>query len=177
MTLNAVQWTIYEAINGIQPSVYYPSPVEAHIRPLVPDVLSATAPQVFIWGAQGEEMRYTPPRKTTPLVGPGGAGYRKVTHKVRIWITATSENISQSEIAGAAPERGFPVLIWQVMDVLRSLDMPVTITDPDTDEQSEMILVGEEFTWDYDLDRSLTEQGWLRSVALLEAPVVEMWQE
>jgi hypothetical protein len=177
MTINAVQQYVYEAINGTQPVVYYTAPLEAYVRPLTPDVLSATAPQVFIWGAQGTETRYTPPRKTVPALGPQNAGYRQAIYKLRMWVVGVSENITQAETLSTPPERAFPAIVWQVMDILRSVEMPVQITDPDTAEQSFITLIGEQFDWDYDEDRTLSDQAYIRSLALLECSITEMWQE
>ncbi len=177
MTINAVQQHVLDLVNGVQPTIYYPEPIQAFIRPLTPGILSATAPQVFIWGSTGHESRYTPPRGT--IGGPlgAGAGYRRADYKLRMWLIAVSENVSEAEDPSSLIPPAFPALIWQVMDLLRQDTMPAELIDPQTGAETEMILIGEEFDWDYDVDRTLADQRYMRSVCLLECPITEMWQE
>ncbi len=169
MTINAVQQHVVDLLDGMQPDFYYGEPVEARLRPLTPDFVRENRPLVFVWGAVGEESRYTPPRQTVPNVSQ--YGLRKLQYKLRIWVITASDN---SDEVGP---RAFPALLWQVMDALRTDPMPVEITDPDTGATSFLELIGEQFEWDYDVDRTLSDQRLMRSLGLITCPILEMWNE
>ena len=67
----------------------------------------------------------------------------------------------------------FPVLIDNVQDAFRTTQMEVDLQDSVTGEISHLVAVGESFDVSYDSERMLTDQGWVRMMALIGVDYVE----
>lgn len=158
MSLNAVQQQIQSYINGLT-SLGYAKPIDARVQQPVADFAKLDTPIVFVWGSTGSESRVAIPR---------GPGWKQDAHKVSLWVFGLS--------MANDPNRAwkFPVLIQTVRNALATASpMPVQITDPQTRETSTLLNLGEEFTWDYDIDRSLADQRLVRNIARIDVSVLE----
>lgn len=165
MSLNAVQQQIQSYLAGL-PSQGYPGALDARVEQPVGEFAKLGTPLVFIWGAAGHETRLALPRPDA-TVG-RGPGWKQDAHTVSLWIFALAQ--------ASDPDRAwkFPVLIRTVCKTLASVTpMPAPLTDPQTGETSTLLNLGEEFTWDYDIDRTVADQRMVRNVCRLDVTALE----
>lgn len=125
---------------------------------------------MFVWGAAGVETRIATPRPTNPAV-PNSAGWKQDAHSVGVWIFAVQ--------LASDPNRAwkFPALIQAARNALATASpMPVQLVDPQTGDISTMLNLGEHFSWEYDIDRTLADQRLVRNLCRLEVAVLEEFQ-
>ena len=125
-----------------------PGPLSAHITAPNPNVL-ASSPNAYIWFLRGTENRDnakygagTIPRASYPG---GPSGTKAVEHSIPIYIVWDAQ---QGDVNFATL---FPGMVDAIRAALRYSGDPVEITDPWTSEQSWLVDVGENMTYDLDL--------------------------
>lgn len=157
MTVNAVQQYVRGIVDGLS-TPDYPA-LTTYISPPVPGDL--TGPAAFVWAVHWPEHRQTAPR---------GQGFRLAVYDVAIWLVV--EDLTDSTSADFA----FPRLIDTVMGALRSTPMPVSITDPQTGQVSQIVAVGEDFVVDQGPVRTVEDQRLAAWMAEITATVKEVTQ-
>lgn len=158
MSLNAVQQKIQTILTGLA-SKGYTNGIDARVEQPVADFAKMETPLAFIWGGAAHESRIAIPR---------GTGWKQDLHTVSIWLFAL-------DLAADADRAWkFPVLIQTVRKALAGASpMPVKITDPQTTETSTMLDLGEEMSWEYDIDRTLADQRLVRHVCRIDVSLRE----
>ena len=139
----------------------------AELIPSDPNVQTDT-PTAYVWPSVGREARDTGNAGTMPRnTGPGtAAACKTIVHSVDIYIVWM----------GANDDPLFLGIVDAVMKALRTAyPMPAIATDPYTDEQTQIVNVGE--VQDYRTAVSaLADQAWNRYDALVTLPVTEVLQ-
>jgi hypothetical protein len=129
MSLVAVEDAVQALLNGQASS--FLSAAQAWVRP--PTFVFLTTPQIFIWAGDWSDERHTIPR---------GSGQRRATHQMTVWLqvaTSSSGDVAQ----GCAI--AFPYLIEAVLKTLRTIAIPIALTDPTTGATSVLQTIGETF--------------------------------
>jgi hypothetical protein len=156
------------------------APLNCYITPPNPNVQSEV-PTAYVWMARGRESRDTDrlragtiPRAATPG---GASGTKAVDHTVPVYL------VWMMSIDDPDVDNLFPGMIWQVMSALRGsiatpgpggqVSDPALLTDPWTGEQSWLIDLGEDMSYDSDL-RALEDQRYLRYDAVIDCTVIEV---
>lgn len=158
MSLNAVQTQIAAYLTGLT-SKGYTQPLQASVTQPVAEFAKLGTPLAYVWGGAATESRLAIPRIH---------GWKQDLHTVSVWLFALDLAVD--------PDRGwkFPVLIQTVRNALATATpMPVQITDPQTTETSTMLDLGEEMTWEYDIDRTVADQRTVRHVCRLDVSLRE----
>lgn len=163
MTLSACQVLVRDTLNDI-PSPGYAN-VQALIAPLIPGTLKGSVPQAYVWGSRGNEKRHSGGRRSN-VIGLN-TGFKRADHTLNVWLIAVGPNTSDDQ------DTQFPTLIDTCKAALRAVVMPLTLTDPTTGEVSQCWSVGEDFQWEYDIDRTLADQRYVRHLCLIECSVSE----
>lgn len=168
MTVNALQQKIVTYLTGLS-SKGYTGVIDARVEQPVAAYAKVDTPLIFVWGATANESRLAIPR---PDAGIGrGPGWKQDAHKVSLWLFGLA--------LANDPDRAwkFPVLIQTVRKALAgATPMPVELIDPQTTETSFLMDLGEEMTWDYDIDRSLADQRLVRNICRLDVSAMEAFQ-
>jgi hypothetical protein len=162
-----VQSFLLNILDGL--SMPYGQPAaQAFITPPDPR-MKARIPAIYIWPADGMENRSgqlggTVPRNT----GPGTAsGTKGIMHQIDVYLTWFSAN------TGRQQDPVFPGMIDAVMYALRfSTPNPATITDPNTNEQSDVYNTGEDMHYRTGIE-STQDERWLRYDCLITCSVWE----
>lgn len=176
MTLSSVQQYVKDTIQGvIAPD--WKDPLLSAVSVPIPGVLKLSTPLAFVWGASWREQRRTLPRSTAgenpTLVLPGDvvhSGWKDRFYTVTIWIYGAETNNDPNR------DTKFPVLIEQVLNAIRMVALPQPIRDEKTGEYSTILSIGEEFTAEYDIDRTFADQRTLRNECALSVSVNEEFQ-
>lgn len=131
MPLNSVQTYVKTTLNGLA----VPGRTDlliAYVTPPPVEPLNGT--RAYIWGSRMSEKRGTFPR---------GPGFKTLSWRVDIWLSmleaASDANLDQA----------FPLLVDAVMTKLRTVEMPVYITDPTTGQLSQLWSIGEDYEFEY----------------------------
>lgn len=178
MTVSAIQQFVKDTIQGtVSPD--WQSPLLSAVSVPIPGVLKLKQPLAFVWGASWREVRRTIPRATAgtnpTLIDPSSntpvqAGWKDRYYTVSIWIYG-------AELPNDANrDTKFPGLIEQVMNTLRMVAIPQPIEDLKTHEFSTVLSIGEEFSAEYDVDRTFADQRTLRNECRLDVQVNEEFQ-
>ena len=176
MTLSAVQLYVQSTVNGAQ-APGWEKPLVALVAVPTVNVIQLPEPRAFVWGATANEHRLTIPRAAPGvnpmIVSPGtstDSGWKERVYSVSMWVYGL-------ELSGDKQRATkFPVLIEQVLNSLRMASIPATLTDPTTGEQSVLLSIGEELSWEYDVDRTLADQRLVRNECRIDASVIEQMQ-
>lgn len=170
MTLFACQTYVQGLLYGL-PVPGYQQPTVSYVKPPIPGLMDMTRPFVFVWGGLADESRIAIPRETAPGVPAGSpGGWKKAQRTISIWLYG----IELANLQGPSP---FPTAIETVMQALRSANpMPAELTDPASGQVSQLFDLGENLSFEYDVDRSLADQQTVRNLCHIEAPVQENFQ-
>ena len=161
MSINAVENYVYSKLNGLA-SYQFPN-AQAWVLP--PSVTYLTTPQLYVWGGVADETRHTLPR---------GLGEKHNIFQLTVYLqAATSNSIDPAAIPG--PD-AFPVLIDTVMATLRSITIPVAITDPITGAASIIQTIGEHIGMVHPTPIASVDQAWLWHNATLKVWITEEFQ-
>lgn len=182
MSVAAVQGYIQSLLQGLPwpAAMTGLAPLACYITPPDPNVQSEI-PTAYIWMQRGRETRDsdrlrtgTVPRAATPG-GPSGTKAEEYTIPVYLVWMGSAEDPDADNL--------FPGLVWQVMSVLRGSafaadgtsfsESPRKLADPWTGEQSWLIDLGEDMSWDTDF-RALEDQRYLRYDAVIDCSVSEV---
>lgn len=155
MSLVAVQSHVKSLLMDL-PMTGYSGTLVTYIAPPVPGDMSV--PNCYIWGGTWTEARFTAPRNY---------GFKKLLYTLSIWLFVAEDPNSEGV------DTRFPALIEDVMHVLRTTEMPVPIQDPLTGTKSQLVSIGESMTVNYDTERTLADQRYVRMLALIEASIEE----
>ncbi len=143
--LNSVQQYVKGIItNAAITTTDYPGGVNVYIAP--PMVDTPTTPTVYIWGST-----YDINLQTAPRIG----GYFKVNYEVSIWTIVPD----QPDYSGA--DYAFPVVIDALTQLFCTTPMPVVITDPQTNFETQIISVGVKLSGEYAPVMQLGDQAWV----------------
>ena len=144
MTLLAVQSYVQNLLDGlVAPGI--PDACEAWVLP-PPVVFTAPTPQIFVWGARGEEERFTLPR--FHATDPGAVGQKVARHTLDVMVMYASEPGPDTE--------AFPSLIDAIRKGLRQADLETRIVDSVTGETSTTTNLGEKIGRQYGYPSALT---------------------
>lgn len=163
MSIAAVQAWAKTELDGLT-SAKYPA-AQAWITPL-PVWDAAAAPQIYIWTTTVKEQRQTSPRN---LSGSGG-GFKLLTHTLALYLFAIYDN------SASGNDTRFADFVEAVQAKLRTAQVPVVITDPDTSATSQLGEVGETIDVETDVVRSLSNQKLFAWHARVETLAKELIQ-
>jgi hypothetical protein len=158
MSVFAVENYVASILNG-QSSPNSPAPIQAWVQP-PPVVQMATNPQVFIWGGTWLEERHTIPR---------GMGFKRITYTLMIWIQNATTNDPEDPYGPLA----FPLLIETVLNILRTVTIPIAITDTITGQASVIQTIGERMNIAHATPVASADQRFLLNNATLRLYLVE----
>ena len=130
MSLVAVEDAVQALLNN--QTTPYLDPAQAWVRP--PTFVFLTTPQIFIWAGDWTDERHTMPR----LLG----GQRRAIHQLTVWLqcaTSSSGDVAKGNAIA------FPYLIEAALKTLRSVPIPIPLTDPATGATSTLQSIGETF--------------------------------
>jgi hypothetical protein len=102
-------------------------PIQAQVLP--PAVVQLTTPQVFVWGGKWVEDRHTMPR---------GTGQKRTEYALTVWAKLATSNEDLNN--------DFDLVIQTVQRVLRSVAIPIPLTDSQTGETSVLQTIGEKIS-------------------------------
>lgn len=156
MSLNAVQTYVYNLLNGTHIDSY-DQDLQVFIAPPVPDDMATI--HCYIWGASFNESRQTAPR---------GPAFKQVEYNLNLYMFVAEDP------NGPTTDTNFPAAMEQVMSILRTTPMPVMIQDPITTVESQLLVIGEQFEVQYDVERMLSDQRYVRLLALITANITEV---
>jgi hypothetical protein len=158
MSVNAVETYVASLLDGVQ-SPNMPAPTQAWVLP--PPVVQLTPnPQVFVWGGAWSEERHTLPR---------GRGQKRVAYALSVWIQSATTSDPLDEYGPAA----FPLLIETVLDILRTITIPISITDPVTGAESIIQTIGEKMTVAHATPVAGADQRFLWHAATVKVAISE----
>ena len=133
MSLWAVMNYVKDQVDGL-PSTYYKN-ADAKIMPDVPGKAPPGTPIVHVFTTRFSEKRQTMPRASNAGMG----GYKKGRHSIDLFVLVTGKS------TGTYVDQAFPIFLETVMSKLRSVELTIPITDPDTGSESTILSIGEEF--------------------------------
>lgn len=110
-------------------------PVQAWVQP-PPITQPVEFPQVYVWGGRLQERRATLPRTQ---------GQKRRQHQVDLYVNWVADDTNEN-----LPVELFPVLVEAIMQVLRSVQLPVTLTDEITGAVSNLTDIGESMNLAYE---------------------------
>ena len=148
--------------------------LEAFVAPPDPEITQGS-PHAYVWTARGDEKRSSgprsaPPRGMTPYTPAPPAGWKTQTHNLSIWVVWFDDNTDpQNDVS-------FPFVVDAVMNILRTTQMPIAITDPATGQQSQLVTLGRSMSYEYAPVRSTQSQRYQRFDAEVVAPTEEWIQ-
>jgi hypothetical protein len=157
--LNAIQ----QHVRGVLDGLTVPGQVgtlTAYVQP--PTVEELDGARAYIWTPVGKGTRQSMPR---------GPGFTTRTWNVHIWLMYLDSTNSDTDI-----EQTFPLLIDAVDAALLAAVMPIFITDPTTEQPSQLLAIGEEYALDYPPARTPGNLQMLLSEALITTTVKEALQ-
>ena len=167
MPIVTVQGFVKDLIDGTAPpgDTGLAGPLVALITPYDPD--ESGEARAYIWPSAGTENRRAMPRNT----GPGtNAGWKNLRHNLDVFLTwFDSDTAVDADV-------NFPALIDFVMDLLRTCQDPVIVTDPETGRVSQLVDVGENLLYEYVPPESMDDQRYLRYDAKITVSILEMVQ-
>jgi hypothetical protein len=169
MPLNTVQTYLKGVLNGVIMPLDLGT-LDAVIAPPNPedDVVN---PMAYIWGSRGAERRESVPRAVPGDLSTGG--WKILEHDVDIWLVwfgAADDQFADQQ---------FPSVIDAVCAVLRNvaiLDQTQHATDPVTGQQSDLLNVGENLSWEYAPVKAVADQRYLRYDAQIGVSITEYFQ-
>jgi hypothetical protein len=154
MSLNSLQAYTANLLNGLE-SAQLP-PAQAWVLP--PSMVQAGEfPQLFVWGGSLDEQRATLPRHQ---------GQKRITHTLFVWVIWISDN----DIGNV---QNFPLLLDAIRAVVRSVVLPVELTDATTGEVSQLTDFGERIQQEYATPAAMADQRFLNNAAQLKISVHE----
>jgi hypothetical protein len=154
VSLYAVEVYVRGLLDGLaSPSL---PTVQAWVLP-PPEVKPGENPQAFVWGGSLDERRATLPR---------GSGQRRTVNNVDIYLQWIGDPLDGSS---------FPLLIDAVRTALRTVQLPVALTDPYTGEASSLTDLAETIRIDHGKPIAMAEAGGslLQHVAKVTVPAAE----
>lgn len=170
MPLNTVQCHLKSVLENL------PLPrdlglLDAFIAPVNPNT-ETQPPGCYIWGSNGNESRMARPRAQPGVLTSGGN--KELVHQVDVWL------IWFGDPTEADADTAFPSVIDAVMACLRNTMLLDAVTihavDPITGQQSDLLTIGENMSWEYAPVRATADQRYLRYDALITCEVVEVIQ-
>ena len=166
--LTAQTW-VYSILNGM-PIPGNNTPLEVFVTPPNPEE-DQLDPHVYLWPSTVSEARESLPRAGVPNLGTTQSGWKQMWHSIDCWITFFDDD------SDPTPDFSFPVIVDAVMDVLRTCQDPVMLTDPVTGRYSQVFATGERLTYDIAIPRGVNaDQRILRYDARIAARVGESYQ-
>lgn len=158
MSVNAVEAYLVQMVNGLT-TPYTTQPLQAWTQPPVPSYGSAgdyMSPQLFVLNALGDGKRQTGGGANVGA-GRSVAGYFLHRHTVQMFLGwAFLPNGSEPN---AATNRAFKNLVDVIFTTVQCSQIPITVTDPDTQNQTQLLAVGEEIAWRIMPPENLGEAG------------------
>ena len=158
MSLSAVMGYVKSELNGLTSAHYQPA--TAWIQPPTPGDADPGSPQLFIWTERYHEKRRSMPR---------GMGLKDGDHAVQVYVLVIDDP------SDANADTAFPNLLNSIMETLRTVALPVALTDADTGATSNIVLIGEDFDVQTDAIRSVGDERYVRYLAVITVKVLEMW--
>lgn len=159
MPLNSIQYTVRGILDGLA----IPgggAPLEAYITP--PTVEDLNGPKAYIWGSRCKIARQTMPR---------GQGFKKLDWDVDIWLSYETTPDS------ATVDQEFPLIVDAVMQALWTTPlMNRFMTDPTTGLKSQLLGIGEDFSFEYPPEHTPNTLRMLYYMARLSVNVLEAVQ-
>jgi len=170
MPLVAAQSFVAGLLQGLVPpgGTGLAAPIDALITPHDPDVNPDGIARVYVWPATGPGKRIAMPRNSGP--GYTTAGSRQIRHDLQVFLVwMDSPEDPDADI-------NFPLLIDYVWKVLETSPSPSLYTSPDTGDQSQMVNLGEEMSYDFVPPRTLEPQMMRRYDARIRCSLLEIYQ-
>lgn len=175
MTLHSMQSYLKDTVQGLQSPGW--EPAIAYVDVPAPGNAEIARPMIFIWGAVATDSRLTISRAEAgidPMLTPPGetvnSGWRQRAYTATMWMYGLQLANDEDR------EWKFPVFIEQVCHALQMTAMPTILTDDITGERSQLFNLGENFSWEYDVDRTLADQRNIRNECALSVQVLENYQ-
>lgn len=140
----------------------------AYLNPPTSSEGAANTMLLFVWSDGVGEKRQTMPRQQNGIASSGG--FKRVTHNVSIYAMLIGQS-SNHDLSKA-----FFQGLDAIMASLRAVEIPVSLTDPDTGILTYITEVGEDFKLQTDVVRSLSDQRYVRMLAKLTTTAYEQVQ-
>jgi len=156
MPLNSVQLLVKSTLDGLQFPITEQGTLTAYIAPPNPDNIDG--PIVHIWGGVSDEKRRT---MTRPV------GNKSISYEIDLWIYFAEE------LDDSLSDSLFPVILDTIALKLRTMTMPLTITDPNTGVSSNIVSIGEDMKTDYAPARTNTNQSFMIYMARMVLDIDE----
>jgi hypothetical protein len=103
-------------------------PTQAYVIP--PPVMNLMpSPQIFVWGGKYAEERHTMPRLY---------GQKRVKYALTLWVQLATSNEDLNN--------DFDLVIQTIQRILRTVSIPISLTDSQTGETSVLQTIGEEMS-------------------------------
>jgi hypothetical protein len=166
--LNSVQLYLRSVLDNVVLPLDQ-GPLTAYIQP--PPQGDGTVPSLYIWGSRGDESRRTVPRAQPGQLDTGG--HKVIVHDVDMWL------VWLGPVEDERADILFPSMIDCIMAILRNvalLDQAQYATDPVTGQQSNLLDVGEQMSWEYAPVRAVADQRYQRYDARISVTVNEWFQ-
>lgn len=161
MTINAVeQYVVGILTNFTSPSETEPITV-LHVPPTI-ETLSGAGTYVYVWDSKTTEKRMTAPRFSLNSTG------KTIEHDLIVHLI----NVYTNDFTNELVQQGFAVTLDSVTDILRgknaniTVTLPITITDPLTNEESYIISIGEDISIEQDYPQ-LNDLGYYLRQAMI----------
>lgn len=170
MPIVSVQTYVKNLLQGLTPpgKTGIHGAISALVTPLDPDVNPDGIARVYVWPATAPEKRIAMPRNNAAIGSVGG--FKQLKHDLHIflmWMDIPQDTTS---------DVNFPELIDFVMNVLRTSGNPTLFTDPGTGNQSQIVNLGEDMTYEFVPPRTLDPQLMRRYDAWIRCSLLEIFQ-
>lgn len=136
-----------------------------------PNPGDAAQASAYIWGSRGDEERLSVPRAEPGNLATGGD--KQITHHLDVWLVW----IAQTDVVDI--DLRFSSIVDAVCSRLRNaplVDGTQYVTDPVTEQVSQILTFAEQLSWEYAPVRAVADQRFLRFDAQITVEVVEVIQ-
>lgn len=170
MPINTAMQYVYNALYKL-PLPGDIGTLDTYITPFNPND-EAKPPGAYVWGSRGNEVRLSLPRAAEGNLGSGAN--KEITHSLDVWLIWFGPNATDPNA-----DTAFPSVIDAVMARLRNvslIDADQHAVDPITGQESALLTVAENMSYEYGPVRAVLNQRTLRYNALVTCEIVEVIQ-
>jgi hypothetical protein len=157
MGLNSMQQFANNLVSDL-PTPQYKQNLVSYIMPPNPGEL--TGPAAYVWITNGDNNRQTAPR---------GHGFFKMKWIANVWLMAVGTTTDQNA------NSKFALLCDSVRIAFTTVTMPVMVTDDVLNETTQLLSIGEVFSFEQSPVHSLSDQRLILCEALFRFTIEEAY--